>query len=50
MEEAELERQQQQLLEKAVQAEVSKDYQSAMTSYEQALRVLFQNEEFFLEW
>ena len=40
MEEAELERQQQQLLEKAVQAEVSKDYQSALTSYEQALRVL----------
>ena len=40
MEEAELERQQQQLLEKAIQAEVSKDYQSALTSYEQALRVL----------
>jgi hypothetical protein len=35
-----LERQQQQLLEKAVQAELSKDYKSAINSYEQALRVL----------
>ena len=40
MEETELERQQQQLLEKAVQAELSKDYKSAINSYEQALRVL----------
>ena len=39
MEEAELERQQQQLLEKAVQSEVNKDYKSAMISYEKALRV-----------
>ncbi len=40
MEEAELERQQQKLLEQAVQAEVRKDYKSAMTSYKQALKVI----------
>ena len=40
MEETELERQQQQLLKKAVQAEMSMDYKSAINSYEQALRVL----------
>jgi tetratricopeptide (TPR) repeat protein len=40
LEEAELERQQQQFLEKAVQEEVGKVYKSAMRSYEQALRVL----------
>ena len=40
MEEAELERQQQKLLEQAVQAEVRKDYKSAMTAYKQALKVI----------
>lgn len=46
LQEAEAERQQQLLLERAIQAEVQQDFKLAMSSYEQALRILPKREVF----